>query len=615
MNSLDDIKLGTEEALEHAIEQFIASGSEIQVSPFRRYDDIFHFAFRLLKDIVNCTEIIVFGETPDYVAADNLTILYFENCSLDLDCIYTTSDVDQLEKSWKKLTITSVDHGKSEFKCYLLYKARLNLKTDSSEKITRVVGNLLSELTKKKSTALWDKIVQIALGTKSHSSFFYKALVHDLMSYVSLEGASIFFQMPHERALTLASTTGLKFGRNHQFKREDIKYHHDSKSFVRTCFETGKAVFEMATEGESLKENTYGEDVDVVFNRLFLPIRVRPALIDEMTQSESTVNTGKIGVLRAVNFRRNGLRQPISRFEDHILNCFCEFLSVLGTRYIKSINAESDIERATHGYITDLLTLKWNFQVYDRIRAKHTVNINRHLRVLSDLQDTEVSKSVNRLIQALLSSEREWEHMSRDFHIIQDAMSAQLNTVLDRSDRVMGMIEKDDVNEVCERPFVEVLMRLADACGGLSRFYNRLNFEIKFDGGRATSKFMKIPSVAIPQRTLFYAARNIIENSVKYTPKNQKPQIDIGWSCFDGKVYFDFHDGGIGISSDVEAFLFVEEGFRSREAIICNLRGNGLGLIQSREMMRAGGGDLTYVGKSKLLGGAHFRITAPVHVE
>ena len=367
----------------------------------------------------------------------------------------------------------------------------------------------------------------------------------------------------------------------------------------------------MSSDGTQLKENTYGEDVNHVFNRLFMPIQIRSSLIAELEDSKERFSAGKIGVLRVVNFRRNGLSQPISCFENYVLQCFCEFLSVLGTRYIKAINAESDIERATHGYITDLLTLKMNAQVYERHYKKFQIELNSIAQEISNIDSIDTKNIVQRTLNTLLSMNREWGFFYNDFSIIQAAMAAQLNTVLDRSGRVMGADENNAVFENCEKPFADVLMPLSDACSGMSRYYNRLSFSPKFDGGRATKEFMLIPAVALPQRVLFHAARNILENSVKYTPRDKVPEVDIRWSMQGKLVCFEFHDGGIGITEEAESLLFTEEGFRSREAIICNLRGNGLGLAQSRDSLRGYGAELSYIGKSQLLGGAHFNITVP----
>ena len=182
--------------LDEVIEQFIASGSEVAASPFRKYDEIFYLAYRLLDDAIECQEFIVFGDTPNYIDGNFKTILFERNCSLNLNRFYTDKDVQHIQKTWTTLEIPSHDHRGGHFDCLVLYKGRLKLKKNAAEKIVRIVGRLLSDLTKQKSTALWDKIVQITLGTKNHSSFFYKAVTDDLLSYVSIEGASVFFSAP-----------------------------------------------------------------------------------------------------------------------------------------------------------------------------------------------------------------------------------------------------------------------------------------------------------------------------------------------------------------------------------------------------------------------------------
>ncbi len=76
---------------------------------------------------------------------------------------------------------------------------------------------------------------------------------------------------------------------------------------------------------------------------------------------------------------------------------------------------------------------------------------------------------------------------------------------------------------------------------------------------------------------------NLIDNSVKYTPKGE---ITISLAVVDGKIQFSVKDTGIGIAPNVMTSLF-NKFKRAKNANKTNIHGTGLGLYIAREVVTA----------------------------
>ncbi len=80
---------------------------------------------------------------------------------------------------------------------------------------------------------------------------------------------------------------------------------------------------------------------------------------------------------------------------------------------------------------------------------------------------------------------------------------------------------------------------------------------------------------------------NLIDNSIKYTPKGH---IDVSISSSDGKVLMTIKDTGVGIKPEVKDSLFQK--FNRGEGAKVNTGGSGLGLYLAREIARAHSGKI-----------------------
>lgn len=569
-----------------------------QINSVAKFDDFFSDAAEHLQKEYGLEHLIVTARCPDFLRSPTPSVLFsfFSDGGVRKyhDCL------EEIKKSTDQpLNATIKGLGDQKFSVRIHIRSSENVPVSEKHRLVSDSNKTLSEYLQAKILELRDYVVAMSLQTSDVSSFFHKAITEGLRAFFGYEAASAFYYDYQSDSLVLGATTGISRLKVGGLRRADIKYHKSSKSWVRRCFDSGEVLSEWAPRGKSLKRNTNGEDVATIRNRLFLPIDVRDGLQKRLFESygaEAKAN-GRIGVLRVINTTRNGLFNPISRIDLHVLEHFCEYLAVLGARYIRVLSVVHDQEKATHGFVTDLSTLKLRVQLFRHQFSRYASAISAE------------TKGSDKALKGLVDLDGLITIFERDFFAVQDGMAFQLQTVAEFSDGVVGATGRDIPD--CDKPFVDVVMRIYQSREYLSRNYGRPNAKITFLGeSKVPARFSEMPRLRIPQRTFFLALRNLVENSIKYTRRNAQPQIDFGWTVQSGQLVFDVADQGIGIDPADTASLF-KEGFRARNALREATRGNGLGLCVSKRGLQAYGGDLLYVGPNNRGRGAVFRILIP----
>lgn len=569
-----------------------------EINSVAKFDDFFDSISENLREEFGLEHFVVTARCPDFLRSPTPSVLYSyfrdQRVKKYHDCI------EEIKNSTERpMNATIKGLGDQRFSIRIYIRSAKSIPPSEKNRIVSEGNLTLSEHLQSKILELRDYVVAMSLQTSDVSSFFHKATTEGLRAFFGYEAASAFYYDYQSDSLVLGATTGISRLKVGGLRRADIKYHKSSKSWVRRCFDSGESLSEWAPRGKSLKKNTSGEDVSFIRNRLFLPIDVRDGLQKRLFESygaEAKAN-GRVGVLRIINTTRNGMFNPISRIDLHVLEHFCEYLAVLGARYIRVLSVVHDQEKATHGFVTDLSTLKLRVQLF-----RH--QFSQYAKAIS----TEVEKS-DKALRGLVDLDGLLTIFERDFFAVQDGMAFQLQTVAEFSDGVVGATGRDVPD--CDKPFVDVVMRIYQSRDYLSRNYGRPNAKITFFGeSKVPRRFSEMPGLRIPQRTFFLALRNLVENSIKYTKRNAQPQIDFGWAVQNGTLAFDVMDQGIGIDPADTASLF-REGFRARNALREATRGNGLGLCVSKRGLQAYDGDLLYVGPNNRGQGAVFRILIP----
>ncbi len=108
---------------------------------------------------------------------------------------------------------------------------------------------------------------------------------------------------------------------------------------------------------------------------------------------------------------------------------------------------------------------------------------------------------------------------------------------------------------------------------------------------------------------LLQAALNLVLNSLDAVEEAKLPgRVHVRSTCDDRWVFVSVEDNGPGIPDDLRERIF--DPFMSTKPVG---QGTGLGLSVSRQLIRAGGGELSLMDRSGSLGGALFVIRLPKH--
>ncbi len=556
-----------------------------------RFDTVFDDYVERIKKSTKLSRLVVSSPCPLLEPADNSNA---DGVMASNIYEYVSDESEHLENRifQKDIFIETYDN-KTFFLKLELFGHNENLIDINFQ--TASLSKSLSLCLQNKVINLRDYIVSMSLETNNFSSFFYKTLKDGLKRFIKFEGASIFHHNYDQDWLALSATTGIRAIKAKDLKRSDIKYYEDSESWVRQSFDENRTIYEHSLESGSLKDNTFGESVERIHNRIYVPINVRPKIIRELEvrYGGDSRDDGKIGVLRLVNIRRNGHYNHPSEIDLYILSHFLEYIAVLGRRYLQLIHADHVLEKATHGFTTDLSTLRLQQQLFSK-QAK------LFLDYLESVDSAISSHFVSRFREDALIYDR-------DFTAIQDGMAFQLETVLDLAGGNIGGVNLQ--KSVCRRPFVEAVKRVHDAAQSIAASYRRTGTKITLGGRQNPADgYIHMPPVAVPSKVLFLVLRNLVENSIKYTDRSKSPVIDISWVQTSDELHVDVRDNGMGIPPPDQNKLF-REGFRGRHTLSVSTRGNGLGLFVSKKGLEQFGGKLDLRASSKQ--GTIFRITVP----
>ena len=439
-------------------------------------------------------------------------------------------------------------------------------------------------------------IVSISLKSKDLNSFLFKA-IHDLIvPRFNVEGASIFYADEDQRQLILGASTGIKDVLEGKTKRSDIRYFADSESYTARCFRSKEIIVEDLTDQTPLHANTHAEAVGPLYSRIYMPLMV----YSQSAKKED--NDGICGVVRLVNVNLSMGHKPMDVLELSLLSYVVETAAFLAKRYVRAMNIVHDQERATHGYITDLTTIKLANEV-----------VTTHANTIRLAIQSAGSNLSEDLRKKLLTSTNGLLFTARNIASMQEYMTEQLNGVLETQENYMRV--KGTEAGFCATPYTSVFLRIVNIRSGISKLFNRQDILITSQGDDVLETHLRpLPPLRIETSSLFSIVRNIVENAIKYSQEGSVPKIDITWqaSKSGASLSMNFRDFGIGIDTKEEWRLF-SEGFRSREARRLQLRGNGIGLYLSREKARKVGAELEFRRPADDQLGSIFVLTLPIY--
>lgn len=572
---------------------------------FEKFDDVFNTLYEVIQDqdasadlsvhcqcgiCDTCTEIKICGRT-----------IFYDTSRLRLEQANNTNEQEGGFSSEAQIHYYTLSGKKVPLKLILKSRHKIEEFVDAERRADMIRS--LSNIARSKVTTLRDCVVQASLTSTDLSSFSYKSILC-LRDHLKFEGASIFILDPQTHNLELVATTGITKISSGMLSKKDIFYTEDGKSYVSRSFKERIDIQENDPSG--LKHNTFGESVDNIFNRYFIPIRLR---IEKNYGGLKRQPEPVFGVVRIVNIRKNGIESTLSSTDLELLKYFCEFMYILGRLYRKASDPFGVMERATHGFINDLAVLNGRLGLY-RLSSKNI--LPETVRAVLKSSDGYLSDSARRNLEvAMHRQEAEYQQFEKVLFSVLDYMSSQLHAILDAHDFSVGNTSPE-ANALVERPFEDAFARLLESASFIAESHIRRVPAIRFfhDGsGGVEARYL--PALSIPSDALYLVFRNLVENSIKYCDPNSTPTIEINWTVDGGFTIFRVSDNGIGINEEEEQNLF-NQGFRGRNAVLLATRGNGIGLEYARQTVQLYDGDLTYIGKSSGSSGAIFEVRIPV---
>lgn len=453
----------------------------------------------------------------------------------------------------------------------------------------------MSRVSINKLTALRDAVVESSLLSSDIASFCYRAL-KKIQLISDFGGGSVFIQDSKTEKIELSATTGIARVSNRTVLKKDIYYFPDGKSYTAKCFNSGFPKYERNEKG--LRKNTFGENEEFVYNRTYFPIQLRGS-----SATAKAIGHERVGVLRVVNIRKNGLIQPPSMYDVFLFGYFCEFICILSRLYQKASNPFGVLERATHGFIHDLAIISGRVGMFNKTSLEPFVLATHGFVEHSSSDSSEVARFRGWLSRFV----EEFELYQSDMLGVVESMAAQLHSVLDTTEFSAGRLV-GTTDERVDQPYREVFVRLEKATPFMARSHNKSAPSISYRCTPQDTDYRFMPSLDIDPEVFYLAMRNLFENSIKYQRlKSGSSNILVHWRRESGRVIFDISDNGVGIRKDEVQYLF-RPGFRGREAVLMSTRGNGIGLAYLKQALQTHGGDVMYSGSGLNGHGSKFSV-------
>lgn len=455
--------------------------------------------------------------------------------------------------------------------------------------LTRIFKECFAHALNRRQIVIREKAVTFLPESKDVNSFLHKILNYVCSFELGYEAASVFLHNPQNDFLFLAATTGIST----HLQKKDIYYLTSSQSGTTRAFRNKQFVMESMGDSEfnldQYQEITPSSKHE---SRLHLPIGLdfEDALNQRQTAEEKASNA--IGVLRVINpvWRAdNKVKKRTFSWEDIILIEFIsDIIHAVTENHFRMRVIRNEVETVVHGLSNDTALIHGNLVLLKSlihgneergVKPFPGVNLEiTHRQQLSHLFDDTIAFAEDLRFQV----ERARTSVNTELsHLIPEGEACQIDNIM-----------------------TQVLMPSLRLGPTISRVHNKK--PIRFNNLKNAGA-QNLPPVKCYKSGLLMVVRNLIENSVKYTPEGTEPWVKITFDVQRKTVSIRLDDNGIGVPESEEPFLF-RAGFRSSTARKLSHKGTGIGLHQSREFLKQMGGDLLY---ENIRSGSRFTIVLP----
>jgi hypothetical protein len=393
-------------------------------------------------------------------------------------------------------------------------------------------------------------IVQSSITSKDLNSFLHKVL-HLMTKKWWLEASSVFINDERNDTLYMRATTGVNTGKR---MIERIYRTSDSTRYTAKCFSSEELIAVMEPDTNNT-DGLYSEQVEgKKKSEIYIPI-YEPLDVDSQKD--------KIGVLRSCNriVARGDYKETCCHgWEDiSILLFVAEVIGVIAHLYKRVDETYLNFERAMHGINKPIKTAKVRLNSLQRyVQSKNPCT-------LPHPYDYFLSDSIS-YIDSL-----DWQiqkHASRD----------GFKTIKTERIELYG----------------RVLSKIASLIKSQHKSYNVTNVVMT---SLADKNFRQLPPVNGNEKALHMVFRNIVENAMKYHSSADDCKISFDWWSDADFLYVSVEDNGFGIDDEDIVKIF-REGYRGENAMRREPTGTGIGLSDSKGIMKQLGGDILLKSKA-----------------
>ncbi len=391
-----------------------------------------------------------------------------------------------------------------------------------------------------------EKVVSAISASTDLNSALFRILQKLLRNQISIEAASIYLYDERLRLLRLHATTGIKTEKD--LHKHDISFNKRDIGFPTWDSFQGSIVISRSSPNKILGSDKFLETTkSPIKSLLVLPI----------TRTSNDHSSRKTrGVLRVANkLLRHENKYELTSFTKEdvgILSYVCEIIGLTSHMFLNKENRISYFEKIMHGTKSNIQA---SIQNIDFLERHGKIESFMPKDLLYTVHDT-----------------REW---------------------LDDIRNQMERLENSQRSELS----LETISLTGDVLINTIRLFEKSAQTMDIALARITKLseggFFQLPPVKANVRALMTVFRNLVENALKYRNHDKnKCIVKLSHRVDSEYVYIHFTDDGIGIPLGDEHDVFAE-GFRSENAVRQDPAGTGLGLTQSKEIMRLMEGDLT----------------------
>jgi len=557
----------------------------------------------------------------DFLAKE-LTIETGKNCSIGLYSpgILNPRKVHLICASGKKripLTVADIEKKTGYYSLEMSFKIDrlliLSIQTQEKFKLSDLLLSLIGLKTNlvifRKRQVARNYLAQTSLNKSDANSFAYKILEELRHTIVYCESTSIYVFHDAFQRIDLAATS-----ENLHKRKEQYTYSPTDNNMIVKCNMTGEPIL-LYSKNDPVKitEDIYFFNPKKNKSLILWPIKFDGADGDQSNDGSDTIGVFQLQDIHR-KYKNKKWKTYLTEYDSLMLNFISEIIFIIVNSAIRVERKQKSYRVFSHGIISSI-----QYASGQMSKVKESL-YNIEVAQTNDELDADKVEALFEVKKEVLNSKQRQQLEIKNLHsdykvnlrryetnpneIYQDIMDTEsaLEDIRFHFDKVLGIRQKPPIQEV--NLLSEVLMPMFRLTSSMAKYRGKVT---PYFSSFKVANFGVAPTVLSNDKILLSVFRNLVENSIKYTPKD-RAEISISYSVELGSILIHFKDTGIGIAKDDLERIFYE-GYRGKRANEIDNDGVGWGLGFCRDALEYVNGKIhcEYVPT-----GAHFVVTLPL---